>query len=71
LWFAFGAEGFRFYPSAESADLQDEVWNVLADYLGVDRQQLRSNPNALNEAGADSLVMVEVVMEIEEELGFP
>jgi hypothetical protein len=71
LWF-LGSSGpgeVMYYSHEVTAELQDEVWNVLADTLGVDREKLRSNPSILNELGADSLDLVELVMAIEEDFG--
>lgn len=53
----------------ESAhSLREGVIRILAEKLGVDPRKIEANPALLNDFHADSLDVVELVMELEEEL---
>jgi acyl carrier protein len=57
-------------PSQEDtavASVQDRVFDIVADQLGANRDQLTRETNFINDLGADSLDTVELVMELEEE----
>lgn len=41
----------------------------MADTLGVNENEVRSNPNIWNEMGTDSLDMVELVIGLDDEFG--
>ncbi|MDX1963169.1 MAG: acyl carrier protein [Pirellulales bacterium] len=49
------------------ASVQDRVFDIVADQLGVQRDQLTRETSFINDLGADSLDTVELVMELEEE----
>ncbi len=49
------------------ASVQDRVFDIVADQLGANRDQLTRETNFINDLGADSLDTVELVMELEEE----
>lgn len=49
-----------------SAD-SDKVLNIICDRLGVTRDRLKPDTRFLDDLGADSLDIVEIVMELEEE----
>lgn len=68
LWFIAAESDVRFYPYEQSAALRERVICILSDVLGVEEDIVRRNPNVWNEMGADSLDMVELVMELEEEI---
>ena len=44
----------------------DRVQQIVADKLGVDRSEVVAHANILDDLGADSLDLVELVMAIEE-----
>ena len=47
---------------------QDKVKQIIADQLGVKKEEVVENAKFVDDLGADSLDMVELVMEIEEQL---
>ncbi len=49
------------------ASVQDRVFDIVAEQLGVSRDQLTRETSFINDLGADSLDTVELVMELEEE----
>jgi acyl carrier protein len=67
LWFIAADSDIRFYPYEQSEALRERVIRIFADVLGVKEDAVRRNPNIWNESGADSLDMIELVMELEEE----
>jgi hypothetical protein len=69
LWFIAAESDVRFYRYEQSAALRERVIRVFANLLGVEEDVVRPNPNSWNEMGADSLDLVELVMELEEEFG--
>jgi acyl carrier protein len=46
--------------------LSDRIRELLAEQLGVDRGEMTPNSNILDDLGADSLDVVEIVMALEE-----
>jgi acyl carrier protein len=50
-------------------DLADRVVELVARQLGADRDKVTSEAHFIDDLGADSLDVVELVMEIEEEFG--
>lgn len=63
LWFVVGGDGPRYFDP-EAAGLAD----LVAARLGVSPDAMRSG--RLGELGLDSLDVVELVMELEEQLGY-
>lgn len=51
----------------EHQDIFNKVRNIVAQQLGVDKQQVTLEAHFANDLGADSLDTVELVMAIEEE----
>lgn len=49
--------------------LTERVNTIITDQLGVDRESLTPEANLLDDLGADSLDVVELVMALEEEFG--
>ena len=49
-----------------SDSLEQQVRNIVAEQLGVDLAELRADANILDDLGADSLDVVEMVMSLEE-----
>lgn len=48
---------------------QDKVRQIIADQLGVKREEVMDNAKFVDDLGADSLDTVELVMALEEEFG--
>jgi len=49
-----------------SDNLEQQVRNIVAEQLGVDSSELRPDASILDDLGADSLDVVEMVMSLEE-----
>lgn len=47
--------------------VEERVINIVADQLGVSKDQISRETHFVNDLGADSLDTVELVMELEEE----
>jgi len=50
-------------------DLETRVKEIIADQLGVEIEKLKEDANFVQDLGADSLDVVELVMAFEEEFG--
>ncbi|MCI4453595.1 MAG: acyl carrier protein [Thermodesulfobacterium sp.] len=50
-------------------DLETRVKEIIADQLGVEIEKLRDDANFVQDLGADSLDVVELIMAFEEEFG--
>lgn len=51
------------------ADVTSKVKSIIADHLGVDKDQVVPSANFINDLGADSLDTVELIMNFEEAFG--
>ncbi len=51
------------------ATVQPKVREVIADQLGVDPERVKVEASFIDDLGADSLDIVELVMAVEEEFG--
>lgn len=51
-------------------NVYEEVKGVIVDRLGVDAEKITPETSFQNDLGADSLDIVELVMEMEDEFGF-
>lgn len=69
LWFFDTSAGMRFYESKAIAHLRDKILETVCEHLGVNKEQVTPNTSFLEVVGADSLDIVELVMELEEEFG--
>jgi acyl carrier protein len=49
--------------------IADKVKDIIAEELGVDREEVTDNARFIDDLGADSLDTVELVMRFEEEFG--
>lgn len=49
------------------ADVQERVIEIIAEQMGVGKDQVTMETSFVNDLGADSLDTVELVMELEEE----
>jgi acyl carrier protein len=50
-------------------DLETRIKEIIADQLGVEIEKLKDDANFVQDLGADSLDVVELVMAFEEEFG--
>ena len=50
-------------------DLSERIFAIVGEQLGVEKETLVPEANLLDDLGADSLDVVELVMAIEEEFG--
>ena len=48
---------------------QDKIKQIIADQLGVKKEEVTDNAKFVDDLGADSLDTVELVMALEEEFG--
>jgi acyl carrier protein len=69
LWFFHTSAGMRFYESKAVAPIRDKVVQIICDNLGVNIEQVTSKTSFLEDVEADSLDVVELVMELEETFG--
>jgi acyl carrier protein len=70
LWFFPTSAGIRFYESKAVAPLRDKLLRTICKILGVTIGQVTATTSLfLEDDGADSLDIVELVMELEEEFG--
>jgi acyl carrier protein len=49
------------------SSVEERVFKIVAEQLGVDKDKIKKESNFVNDLGADSLDTVELVMELEEE----
>ena len=69
LWFLVAADSARFFEYDTSAELQDRAISFIAERMEVDKDELAANPGLLNDQETDSLEALELLMDLEEELG--
>ncbi len=73
LWFARTSTDVRFYEAEAVAPIREEVFKLVCEAfaaaLGVSKENLNLSTRWREEVGADSLDVVELVMELEEEFG--
>lgn len=50
-------------------EIADRVATIISDQLDVEKDKVQPETNFINDLGADSLDIVELVMELEEEFG--
>jgi acyl carrier protein len=51
------------------ASVEERVKHIIVEQLGVDEQEVRPEASFVDDLGADSLDVVELVMALEEEFG--
>ncbi|WP_257350126.1 acyl carrier protein [Pseudalkalibacillus decolorationis] len=49
------------------AEIQDRITKIIVDRLGVDEEEVKNESSFKEDLGADSLDVVELVMELEDE----
>eukprot|EP00918_Siedleckia_nematoides_P018851 GHVU01040286.1.p1 GENE.GHVU01040286.1~~GHVU01040286.1.p1 ORF type:complete len:104 (+),score=18.12 GHVU01040286.1:251-562(+) len=59
----------RSYLPLHSSSVIDQVKDVVAEQLGVEKDKISPESNFINDLGADSLDSVELVMAFEEKFG--
>jgi acyl carrier protein len=52
------------------SSIDEKVINIVVDKLGVERSQVTPDAVFIDDLGADSLDLVELIMAMEEEFGF-
>ncbi len=52
-----------------SQDIEKKVIKIIAEKLGIDEEEVKPEASFIDDLGADSLDIVELVMELEEEYG--
>jgi acyl carrier protein len=58
---------FGFRRTVKVASVSERVIDIVAEQLGVNKEQITRDTHFVNDLGADSLDTVELVMELEEE----
>jgi len=51
------------------ASVEDKVKHIIVEQLGVDAEEVKAEASFVDDLGADSLDVVELVMALEEEFG--
>jgi acyl carrier protein len=51
------------------ASVEEKVKHIIVEQLGVDEEEVKSEASFVDDLGADSLDVVELVMALEEEFG--
>ena len=51
------------------ASVEDKVKHIIVEQLGVDEEEVKASASFVDDLGADSLDVVELVMALEEEFG--
>jgi acyl carrier protein len=62
-----GASGVRSGSEAKEMGLEDRVTEIIAEQLGVSKEEVVPEASFIDDLGADSLDIVELVMAMEEE----
>ncbi|MBM4275885.1 MAG: acyl carrier protein [Deltaproteobacteria bacterium] len=52
------------------ASIEDKIIDIIVDKLGVERSEVTPEAVFIDDLGADSLDLVELIMAMEEEFGF-
>jgi acyl carrier protein len=67
LWFVDTSEGRRWYDAEAIAEIRAKLLDVLSAHLGLNREQLSDDLPFREAAGIDSLGVIELVMQVEEQ----
>lgn len=51
------------------SEIQERVTKIIVEKLGVNADEVKDSANFTNDLGADSLDLVELIMELEKEFG--
>lgn len=68
LWYISLRSATRFFRPAEAAPIQQRVVDIVARQLCVRPDQVRADWTCLSELGADSLEVIEIMIQVEEDL---
>jgi hypothetical protein len=69
LWFVALRSECRYLLHDEAGPIRERVIDILCENLGVNKEAVPANSAFLRDIGADSLDIVELVMELEKEFG--
>ena len=69
LWYLAAANEARFFDYESSEEMRERTYSFVAERLEVDRDRIQANPKILDELDIDSLEALELLMDLEEELG--
>jgi acyl carrier protein len=69
LWFAKEGEKFCFHDAERVAPIRERVRDIVAANLGIERPAIRDAHSFVRDIGADTLDLVEFMLEIEKEFG--
>ena len=69
LWYLAAANEARFFDYETSAEMRDKTYSFVAERLELERDRVEANPKFLDELDIDSLEALEMLMDLEEELG--
>jgi acyl carrier protein len=61
------SKNLRYQEEPQVASVEERVIDIVAEQLGVSKDQITRDTSFVNDLGADSLDTVELVMELEEE----
>jgi acyl carrier protein len=71
LWFLQVADTVHLFDVHQSRERKDRIIEVIASQLGAEPDKITNNPALFDLVGADSLDVVELVMELEDEFDLP
>lgn len=54
-------------PELTPMDIRSKVYKVISEHLGISQDRIKDDSDLVNDLGADSLDIIEIVMGIEEE----
>ena len=69
LWFLSAANEARFFDHDESSEMRSKTYEFVAERFEIDQSRIEANPKILDELDIDSLEALEMLMDLEEELG--
>ena len=67
LWFLPTSEGVSIYETESVALMRERLAALMYDNLGINKEQVNWQTSFIEDVGSDSLDIVELMMEIEEE----
>jgi len=62
-------EQLRTKSTAKDRKMKDQLINIIAQSMGIDKMDIRMESSFMNDLGADSLDTVELVLELEDAFG--
>jgi acyl carrier protein len=69
MWFCQDRAGLRLHDAEEAAAIRKRVQEIVGENLGVEPERLTDASSFVQDVGADTLDIVEMVMELEEAFG--